>query len=390
MTLFQRKNEYNKNNMSLCPINCNYINYSTEKKQVLCQCKIIGNSSYIVDKINKKEILLNNFNNIKPTSNLDIIKCYNELFSKKGLKYNLGNYILLSIIFILIIEIILFYNNDFNSINNNIKSALNYCNNSAQYNYSNQLEIMTSKDLINNIKEKRNKDINIFGEINYSDFELNSFNYIFALKYDKRNIWKYYLSLLKENHIIIFLFYNKNNYIYISKKIKIILLLFSFSLCYFINMLFFNEIKINKISERKNNIILIPDIIYAAIITHFIVMIIKTLLSKKKFIIELKTENNLENAERKIQKFTKIIKLKFSLFIILNFIVLIIFWYYIALFCALYKNTQFYLFLNTVLGYIFFLMNPFAIYLLSSIITRESIKNKGKLLFNFGKIIKYI
>ena len=44
-----------------------------------------------------------------------------------------------------------------------------------------------------------------------NDEEINKLTYKSVLKKDERNFWKYYISLIKTNHIIIFSFlYNKN------------------------------------------------------------------------------------------------------------------------------------------------------------------------------------
>ena len=66
MTLYDRKKEYNDNNLGLCSENCEYINYNNESKKVLCQCEPQFNSSLLTfDKIINKKKLLNNFIDIK-------------------------------------------------------------------------------------------------------------------------------------------------------------------------------------------------------------------------------------------------------------------------------------------------------------------------------------
>ena len=60
--------------------------------------------------------LLNNFIDIKITSNLLVKKCYKRLFSKDIFFTNIGNYILLFIIIIHIIGTIIFYIKEFPSI----------------------------------------------------------------------------------------------------------------------------------------------------------------------------------------------------------------------------------------------------------------------------------
>ena len=65
-----------------------------------------------------KDESLNNFRNIKNNTNIKIIKCLNELFSENGLKNNIGNYSLLSIILSILICVIYFILKGFNIFNN--------------------------------------------------------------------------------------------------------------------------------------------------------------------------------------------------------------------------------------------------------------------------------
>ena len=106
--LSDRQKEFIKNNLSLCESNCEYKGYNLVSKTVECDCDIKnGISSYSEDDFDKN-ILLNNFIDFNNTFNIKVMKCYKLLFSKKGLKSNIGSYILLIIIFIVIIFCFIF------------------------------------------------------------------------------------------------------------------------------------------------------------------------------------------------------------------------------------------------------------------------------------------
>jgi hypothetical protein len=122
MTLYDRKNEYNKKNMSLCSKGCKYEGYNSEIKKVICDCEIQNEFSlslYLESIINNEE-LLDNFIDIKKTANLDIIKCYKTLFSKDGLIKNIGSYILFFFIFIFMIFSLIFCCKEYNSLKKKI------------------------------------------------------------------------------------------------------------------------------------------------------------------------------------------------------------------------------------------------------------------------------
>ena len=130
---------------------------------------------------------------------------------------------------------------------------------------------------------------NILNKINYNDYELNDLSYKKALNLGKRTYFLYYISLLKIKHILIFTFYTNTDYN--SKKIKIILFLFSFSLYFSINALFFIDNTIHKIYEDQGKydfIYQIPIILYSTIISSVISTIIKYFSLTEKNILEIK------------------------------------------------------------------------------------------------------
>ena len=70
ITLYDRKNEYNNNNLSLCEKNCDFQGYDSNTKKVLCSCPINNKSPLTLEDIIDQNQLLNNFINIKSISNI--------------------------------------------------------------------------------------------------------------------------------------------------------------------------------------------------------------------------------------------------------------------------------------------------------------------------------
>ena len=100
-------------------------------------------------------------------------------------------------------------------------------------------------------KEKKTKKNHIKKKKVYKDFndyELNSFSYIKALKYDKRTFLEYYISLLKVKHPILFSFCPIKDYNTMIVKLSMFIL--SFAIYYGMNSLFFNEVIVHKIYEE--------------------------------------------------------------------------------------------------------------------------------------------
>ena len=74
----------------------------------------------------------------------------------------------------------------------------------------------------------------------------------------------------------------------------------------------------------------------------------------------------------------KCILIKFTIFFILNFILLVFFWYYLTCFNAIYENTQIYLIENTFISFGFSLFYPFIINIIPTIIRMSSIHSSKK------------
>ena len=81
--LKDRRNEFIDNNLSLCENNCNYKGYDNNTKKVLCECFIKIKFPLISEIVINKDRLLNNFKDIKNIININIMKCYYTLFTKK-------------------------------------------------------------------------------------------------------------------------------------------------------------------------------------------------------------------------------------------------------------------------------------------------------------------
>ena len=411
-----RRNEYIENNMSLCESNCKYNGYNITTKRVDCQCKPKNTLTLFSKIIIDQDRLLNNFLDLRTSANLAILKCFNILFSEEGLKNNIGSYIILSIVLIHIVSLFLFIFKGYNLLNNRIKSiiprekgknktekkhpignpnkkkkkikkrkynmAILKTSNDGSKSHSIGLSSNSKKNFSDlNFNEKLEKTIlrNNNSNINklivkYNDYEINTLIYEKALLYDKRTYIEYYFSLLRIKHLIIFTFYTHNDYN--SSIIKVCLLFFSFALYYTVNALFFTDSTMHKIYEDEgmfNIIYQIPQILYSSIISSVINNILKYFSLTEKNVIEIKREKI--DLQRKVRNTLKCLKLKFVLFFSLSLFFLSVFWYYLASFCAVYKNTQIYLIKDVLISFALTLIYPFGLCLLPGILRIPSLRN---------------
>ena len=124
ITLYDRKNAYNSNNLSLCEINCTYQGYNISNKKVECKCKVKSSFLFVLDFNIDRDKLLHKFVNFKSLVNFPVLKCYKLLFSKEGLISNVGSYILLTIISTIIIQSIFFCTKGYNSLLERMKKII--------------------------------------------------------------------------------------------------------------------------------------------------------------------------------------------------------------------------------------------------------------------------
>ena len=137
----------------------------------------------------------------------------------------------------------------------------------------------------------------------------------------------------------------------------------------------------NKIYENNGEydfIYQIPKLLYSILICTVINLIVRTLsLSENDFLKIKKTIKN-ELLLQKVKKIKQCLKIKFILYYLISFLLLFIFWFYVSCFCAVYKNTQFYLIKDTLISFSLSLLYPFGYYLFPGILRLPALRNKNK------------
>ena len=101
-----------------------------------------------------------------------------------------------------------------------------------------------------------------------------------------------------------------------------------------------------------------------------------------------KLKNNLMKREENLKYKLSI---KFILYFIISFLLLVFFWYYISIFCVIYRNTQVHLLKDTLMSFGLVLFTPFGIYLLPGFFRIPALsdhKNKRICLYNFSKFLQ--
>ena len=177
--------------------------------------------------------------------------------------------------------------------------------------------------------------------------------------------------------------------------IKSGIFIFSFCLTFTVNALFFTDETMHKIYENKgifDILYQLPSIVYSNLITIVLNMLIKTIALSEKMVLKFKTKYNNISKEKLVELYNSLI-CKFNIFFCISSVLLLLFWYYIATFCAVYKNTQIALIKNTISSFSFTLIYPFVISLFPGIFRMFALKSREKnkeCLYVFGNILSLI
>ena len=428
--LADRYNYYFIPNQLSCQKNCEYSDYLYNSKYLKCKCNIIEKENIEVlepEKITAK-LITKTFYNVLKYSNYKVLKCYKLVFQNTTIIKNIGS--ILSIIyfigFLISFGLFFYYKNIFylnkeihklTLENKNIdknKSCINRKNTKndenihefiKEENKTNSIKIkmrkktkrkfanhnnISSRNILkhkftNKSKELINEKITIkFEHKNnnktLTDYELNDLDYINALNKDDRNFIRTYWYLLKREHLLIFTFFNKNDYNIFSIKLSKLFLAICSDMAF--NVFFFSDESMHNIyisGGVYNYIEHLAQMIYSTIISQILQIFINYLTMTDIHYYKIKNllkENNLK--KKKFKFLIDCIKYKIIIFYSFAFLLFLFFWYLISAFCAVYENTQKVFIIDSISSFIYGLIYPFIFYLIPSCLRIISLKAKEK------------
>ena len=237
---------------------------------------------------------------------------------------------------------------------------------------------------INKIPEKKI----IINNKTYNDIEINTLNYEQAIIIDKKTYCQYYISLLKTKHILIFTFFQLNDYN--SQCIKIYIFFFIFAINFAVSAMFYSDSTMHKIYEDKGSFDFtyqLPQMFYSLIIAAVFKSILNILGIYEKDIIEFKTS---KKKDKNVKEILSTIKIKISFFFVITYLLLFFFWIYLGCFCAVYRNTQIHLLKDVISSFAISFITPIFINLLPGFFRIPALKARGKrpMLFKFSKFLQ--
>ena len=107
-------------------------------------------------------------------------------------------------------------------------------------------------------------------------------------------------------------------------------------------------------------------------------MILKQLSLTEKDIIKINQEKSYYIAKKKSEGTKSWLLIKLGIFYSLSIVLMSFFWYFIACFCAVYRNTQFILIENTLVSFCLSMLYPFGLYLIPGVFRIPALRAKTK------------
>lgn len=242
-------------------------------------------------------------------------------------------------------------------------------------------EIVEPIDTENNNSENLNMN-------SLEDYELNNLELEKASQVDKRSFCRIFYSIIKRNQVILFTFFSWKDYNLWYFKFARFFFLLSTEIA--MNALFFFDNSIHELFLSKGKfdfVKFILQIIISSLVSHVIDIVVRFFIMTDKDIYQIKELDNNEINKIMVAKTLKCINIKLSSFFIFIFVFMIVYFYLITSFCAIYENTQTILLINSLASFAIYLIYPILIYFLFTIFKYIGLKTNSSCMYKTGNII---
>ena len=424
----RRQDYLEENPDNLCEPGCQFSAYNAASKLYSCICNIKATPGDEITPLEGNKVykeMPEGFKDlVSKRSNIAVFKCASQVFSAKGQKKNFGSYILLvalaSFIGVIVFHFIkekgatdsLF--SKLSEIPNRIASPPNPHGDKKKDSDSKKHE-QKGKNIKNEkekekkhgskvqkvrennngktsgrVFEKEEKPRNIVKDAELTDDQLNKASYDIAYKQDSRSILKIYWSFLKMKQLFIFTFYTSEDYILRSTKIALFILFIGFYLTF--TALFFNDSIMRAIYIYKGNTnaaVHIPNIILSSLCCLVANLIIRFVSLNEREISKILQINDPNERKKLSNQMKKISNIKLIVLYSISGALLVLFWYYVSAFCAVFKNSQGHYFINVLVSFIICNLWPCAISLIPAFLRKKALDNNSETMYNVSQILSY-
>ena len=391
----ERRTDYFNEQLNLCEKGCKFDSFNISTYRYSCKCPIKDT----INENNEKEVIITKempeeFYKKHKNSNIEVFKCASQVFSTKGQQKNFGSYVLIAC-FLSFIGAVVYYiikgsskiNVLFNNLENNPIPANPPKPKEAQKVDPNE-PIKAKADYDSN-SDVQKKPKNVGKDNIIIEEQLNNADFDIAKKYDTRGYLKLYWSLLKLKQLIIFTFFTSTDYNLRVAKIVLFILFVSYYFAF--TALFFNDSIMRQIYIYKGNTdaaVHVPNIILSSLCCLIMNFIVRFVSLTERDISKISCAK--ENRKELCDKTKKILKIKLIILFAISGALIALCWYYVAAFCAVFKNSQGHYFINVLIAFIVCNLWPCFTSLIPPIFRRIGLKKNSRCMYTASQIIAYV
>ena len=413
-----RRKDYFDENINLCDKGCGFVGYNTNTKTYICKCNIQSTPGEDTGEFKGEiveRVMPENFKDlISRRSNIAVFKCASQVFSAKGQKNNYGSYILLvaiaAFIGVLIFHFVKEKSSSMISLFNKLGRGVNVANppkGKKEENKGKEDNKGKNEEKEKKKKEKKKKGKVSEAEKQYDDFldkkikttnvvrdfvlEDDQFNfapYNDVKEKDYRSLLRTYWSFLKFKQSIIFTFYTKSDGILRSTKIALFILFFAFYMAF--TALFFNDDIMRKIYIYHGDTsaaVHVPNIVLSSLCSFIASIIVRYVCLGERDTAKILSAKDPEERKKLAERARKIAMIKLFVLYVVSGLLLFLCWYYVAAFCAVFKNSQKNYLINFVICFIVCNLWPVLTSFIPAAMRRCALDDNKECLYKASQIV---
>ena len=195
-------------------------------------------------------------------------------------------------------------------------------------------------------------------------------------------------NLLKFKQIILFTFFTKTKGILRSTKVALFILFIAFYMAF--TALFFNDSIMRALYIYKGNAnaaVHIPNIILSSICSFIAGLIVRYVCLNERDISKVLMENHPKDREEMANKVKKSSKIKLLILYAVSGVLILLCWYYVSAFCAVFKNSQKNYLINFFVCFLVCNLWPFVTCWIPTIMRRKALDNNNECLYKASQIV---
>ena len=417
-----RRKDYYNENINICEKGCSFIGYNTKSMTYTCRCNtkaIPGEEAGEYQGEIVERTMPKNFKDlISKRSNIAVFKCASNVFSAEGQKNNFGSYILLASFAAFIGVLVFHFVKEKGKAMDLAYRELGHLANppkgekkdekKEEKKKEEKKKEEKKKEEKKKIKKKvkvapeggkmpgskvpisRNPDIdNQEKDVVYSTYDFLFLPYDEVISKDTVSYLMTYWNYLKFKQIIIFTFFTQTKGIIRSTKIALFILFIAFYMAF--TALFFNDSIMRALYIYKGNAsaaVHIPNIVLSSICSFIAGIIVRFVCLNERDISKVMSEKHPEERKEMAKKVKKSSNLKLIILYAVSGVLILLCWYYVSAFCAIFKNSQKNYLINFFICFIVCNLWPFVTSWIPTIMRRIALdKTSDKCLYKASQIV---